>query len=62
MILKVRASATLLDIEPGRDPEESLESCHAHDVSCGAFVRLHRGYHGSLNPLDDLAAPEPSSN
>jgi len=42
----VALEVLLVDIEPGRDPEESLEFRHAHDVSGGAFVRLHRGGHG----------------
>src|ERR1700681_1129445 len=35
-----------IDIEPARDPEESLELCHAHDMASGALARLHRGDHG----------------
>jgi hypothetical protein len=54
----VALEVLLVDIEPGRDQEESLELCHAHEMASGALARLHRGDHGTMlprvgrNPID----------
>jgi hypothetical protein len=48
----VALEVLLVDIEPGRDPEESLKFCHAHDMASGALARLHRGDHGTMLPRE----------
>jgi hypothetical protein len=56
----VALEVLLVDIEPGRDPEESLEFCHAHDVAAGPLVRLHRGDHGLLR-LSNIGEWDPDA-
>jgi hypothetical protein len=44
--IAVALEVLLVDIKPGRDPEESLEFRHAHDMAGVLLARFCRGDHG----------------
>src|ERR1700692_652926 len=60
--IAVTLEVLLVDIKPGRDPEESLEFSYAHDVAGWSSVRLHRGDHNAMLPCVSRAPIDDCQN
>jgi hypothetical protein len=58
----VALEVLLVDVEPGGNPEESLEFRHAYNVAGGALVPIRRRRSSLLHPRHHVAAREPGSH